>query len=65
MPFVLDTGSKRDHFDSQFTGETSKLNIRYKYVTMCISHRYKMRERESIYKYLEIRENELGERMNE
>lgn len=32
---------------------------------MCISHRYKMRERESIYKYLEIRENELGERMNE
>lgn len=49
MFFVLDIGLKCDYFDLQFIGEISKLNIRYKYVIMCIFYRYKMREREREY----------------
>lgn len=53
MLFVLDIGLKCDYFDLQFIGEISKLNIRYKYVIMCIFYRYKMRERE----YLKVFRN--------
>lgn len=53
MFFVLDIGLKRDYFDLQFIGEISKLNIRYKYVIMCIFYRYKMRERERVFKSIQ------------